>query len=273
MEKMTFSKGLRDGLPIGLGYLSVSFAYGMMSVMAGLPLWLAVLTSLTNLTSAGQFAGTQLIMAGGAFTEIAITTMIINARYFLMSMSLSQKVARDMTIRERMAISFGVTDEIFGVASAQKAELTAAYMGGLIALPLVGWTLGTFLGGAATSLLPQSLSNALGIALYGMFIAIVTPVARKSRPVLITALLAILMSVLFRYLPFVSGLSVGWRIILITVAVSAFAAWKFPVEDEVQAGDNRSGEAVDKASDPLSGEAVDRAGGNGSGDDQEGGAR
>ena len=235
--KEDIKEGLRDGLPIGLGYLSVSFAYGMMTVMSGLPLWFAVLTSLTNLTSAGQFAGTQLVVAGGTLAEIAVTTLVINARYFLMSMSLSQKVAREMTIRQRLAVSFGVTDEIFGVSSARTAELTAAYMGGLIALPVAGWTLGTFLGGAATGLMPQSLSNALGIALYGMFIAIVVPDARKSRPVLITALLAVLLSVLFRHLPVISGLSSGWRIIIITVAVSAFSAWRFPIEDRSHTDD------------------------------------
>ena len=236
-------EGLKDGLPIGLGYLSVSFAYGMMTVMSGLPLWFAVLTSLTNLTSAGQFAGTRLVVAGGTFAEIAVTTLVINARYFLMSMSLSQKVAREMTLRQRMAVSFGVTDEIFGVASARAAELTAAYMGGLIALPVVGWTLGTFLGGAATSLMPQKLSNALGIALYGMFIAIVVPDARKSRPILITVLLAVFLSVLFRNLPGISMLSSGWRIIIITVAVSVFAAWKFPI-GEVSRDDEDSTAAI-----------------------------
>ena len=245
MSEMNYTKGLKDGLPIGLGYLSVSFAYGMMTVMAGLPLWFAVLTSFTNLTSAGQFAGTQIVVAGGAFAEIALTTLIINARYFLMSMSLSQKVAHDMTIRQRMAISFGVTDEIFAVGSAQTAELTAAYMGGLITLPVVGWTLGTFLGGAATNLLPLMLSNALGIALYGMFIAIVTPVARKSRPVMITALLAIALSVAFRYAPFISALSSGWRIIIITVAVSAFAAWKFPIEDAAEVTEESEAAAME----------------------------
>lgn len=232
MKKEEFVRGLQDGVPICLGYLSVSFAYGMMAVNSGMPIWSTVLISISNLTSAGQFAGTNLILAGGTFLEIAMTTLIINIRYFLMSLTISQKVEQEMTMPQRLAISFGITDEIFAVSMQYPKELTAAYMVGLIITPVFGWTMGTFLGGVLTSLMPQMISNALNIALYGMFIAIIIPPAREEKAVLFTVILAIIMSVIFYYLPLLSFLSGGWGIIIITVIVSAIAAWLFPAKDK-----------------------------------------
>ena len=157
MKKREFIRGLRDGFPVCLGYFSVSVAFGMTAVLSGMPLWAAVLISLTNLTSAGQFAGTNLLIAGGTMAELAVTTLIINIRYFLMSLSVSQKVERQMSIPKRLAVSFGITDEIFAVSSAQHpGALTGAYMAGLILTPVLGWTGGTLAGAA-------SLSNAGGI--------------------------------------------------------------------------------------------------------------
>ena len=231
MKKEEFAEGLRDGVPICLGYLSVSFAYGMMAVNSGMPIWSTVLISLSNLTSAGQFAGTNLILAG-SFLEIAMTTFIINIRYFLMSLTMSQKVKQEMTMPQRLSISFGITDEIFAVSMQHPRELTASYMAGLIITPVAGWTAGTFLGGVLTSLMPQILSNALNIALYGMFIAIIVPPAREQKAVLFTVVLAIGMSVIFAYVPVLSLLSGGWGIILITIVVSAVAAWLFPMKEE-----------------------------------------
>lgn len=227
-----FRQGLRDGLPICLGYLSVSFAYGMKAVLAGLPVWIVTVISLSNLTSAGQFAGTNLILSGGSYLEIGLTTLIINLRYLLMSLSMSQKVEEKMTFRQRLAVSYGVTDEIFAVSMQRPRELSAWYMAGLILTPVIGWTSGTFLGGAATSLLPDTLSSALGIALYGMFIAVIVPPAKKSKPVLFTVLLAVFFSVLFHYVPFFEVLSGGWGIIVITIVVSGIAAFLFPIQDE-----------------------------------------
>ena len=162
-------------MPICLGYFSVSAAYGMTAVLSGLPLSAAVVISLTNLTSAGQFAGTNLILAGGTYAELIISMLIINSRYFLMSLSMSQKVEEKMSWIRRFAVSFGITDEIFAVSMQRKGPLSAPYLAGLIAGPLIGWTGGTLAGGALTKLLPVSVSNALGIALYGMFIAVVVP--------------------------------------------------------------------------------------------------
>lgn len=230
--KKEFMLGIRDGIPICLGYFSVSVAFGMTAVMAGMPLWAAVLISLTNLTSAGQFAGSNLMIAGGGMAELGLTTLIINMRYFLMSLSVSQKVEEKMTMRQRLAVSFGITDEIFAVSMQHKEELSAVYMAGLILTPVIGWTGGTLAGGAATSLMPEVLSSALGIALYGMFIAIIIPPAREERSVLFTVVLAIAASLAFTYLPGLKELTGGWSIIIITILVSGLAAWLFPREEK-----------------------------------------
>ncbi|MDO4294538.1 MAG: AzlC family ABC transporter permease [bacterium] len=240
MKNQIFSQGLRDGLPICLGYFSVSFAFGMNCVVSGFPLWAATLASLTNVTSAGQFAGVNLILADGSYLELAITTLIINIRYFLMSLSLSQKTDASMPLWQRLLVSFGITDEIFAVSMQHTGNLTAPYMAGLIATPLLGWVLGTFCGGAITSRMPQSLSSALGIALYGMFIAIVVPPAKKEKSILFTALLALILSCLFSWLPALKQLSGGWSIIVITLFVSALAALLFPLPTEHATEDTES---------------------------------
>ena len=229
MKNCAFSQGIRDGIPICLGYFSVSFAFGMTCVVSGFPLWAAVLTSASNLTSAGQFAGVNLILAEGTYLELAITTLIINIRYFLMSLSMSQKTDASMSLLQRFLVSFGITDEIFAVSMQHFGTLTASYMAGLIITPVLGWTLGTFCGGAITSLMPQSLSSALGIALYGMFIAIIIPPAKKEKPILFTVILAILFSLAFTYLPVLKQLSSGWGIIFITIIVCIIAAILFPI--------------------------------------------
>lgn len=204
----------------------------MTTVLVGMPLWAAVLISLTNLTSAGQFAGANLMLAGGNMMELGLTTLVINIRYFLMSLSVSQKVERKMSMKERLAVSFGITDEIFAVSMQHKGELSTPYMAGLIITPILGWTGGTLAGGAATSVMPEALSSALGIALYGMFIAVIVPPAREERSVLFTVILAILASLAFAYLPVLRNLGSGWSIIIITIAVSAVAAWLFPRKPE-----------------------------------------
>ena len=181
--KKTFYEGLKSGIPIGLGYLPVSFTFGFLEVSGGLPVWVAVFISLTNLTSAGQFAGTILILAGAGYFEVALTTFVINLRYMLMSLSLSQKLDEKTGTGARLALAFGITDETFVVSSLHSGILKASYMLGLITMPILGWNLGTWLGGAISAVLPQALQNAMGIALYAMFIALILPAARKSRSV------------------------------------------------------------------------------------------
>lgn len=231
MKKQEFLEGARDGLPICLGYFSVSMAFGLTAVLSGVPAWAAVVISLTNLTSAGQFAGMNLLAAHGALLEVGLTTLIINIRYFLMSISVSQKVEQKMTMKERLALSFGITDEIFAVSMQRDRELTGAYLGGLMLTPIVGWTLGTLTGAVATSFMPEILSNAFGIALYGMFIAVIVPPAREKKSVLFAVLLAVAASVACSILPGIRRLSSGWTIILITVAVCGIASWLYPIEE------------------------------------------
>ncbi|NLJ31285.1 MAG: AzlC family ABC transporter permease [Clostridiales bacterium] len=235
-EPLTWGKGIRDGLPICLGYLSVSFAFGMMATQGGMSPWVALLISMSNLTSAGQVAGTALILSGGLYLEIAVTTFVINIRYMLMSLSLSQKIDGAMGTLQRLALSFGVTDEIFAVSMQQKGELGARYLSGLMLTPYLGWSAGTLLGATATGLLPAAVRTALNIAIYGMFLAIIVPPARHSRPVALVIAIAVAMSCLFRWTPGLNRVSTGWVIILCAVAASAFAALRYPVhETEAQA--------------------------------------
>lgn len=203
----------------------------MMATEGGLPIWIAVLISMTNLTSAGQFAGTALILSGGSLVEIAITTFVINIRYMLMSLSLSQKTDESFTLPKRLALSFGVTDEIFAVASGHR-RINAAYLAGLISMPYLGWAFGTLLGASVTGLLPPLLRSALGIAIYGMFLAIIVPPAKKMRPVAVTVALAAGLSCLFYYTPGLNLLSSGWVIILCAVVAAGFAAWRYPVPED-----------------------------------------
>lgn len=227
----SFRKGIEDGIPIGLGYLSVSFTFGMMAVSNGVPVEVAVLISLTNVTSAGQFSGLSLILAHGSYIELALSQFIINLRYALMSLSLTQKVDHRMKTHERAMIAYGVTDEIFALASSTYERVGKWYMAGLIAFPVACWTLGTFLGGAASTLLPEDIRGALGIAIYGMFLAIILPPAKKLRSVRIVLLLSIAMSCLFAALHTLLPISSGFVIILCTLAASAFGAYFFPITE------------------------------------------
>jgi predicted branched-subunit amino acid permease len=226
---LNFKKGVKDGLPIGLGYFAVSFAFGVSVVGQGLPQLIAVLMSATNLTSAGQFAGAGLMIAGSSFFDIGLTTFVINLRYLLMSLSLSQKVERNISVPTRMAMSFGITDEIFAVAMQEKGMVRPAYFFGLLFLPYWGWALGTLIGATAIELLPLIVRSALGIAIYGMFLAIIIPPARDEKPMLYIVLFGALVSCLLEFLPLFQNLSGGWKIIICAVLASALAAKLWPV--------------------------------------------
>ncbi len=232
MNRTAFKNGIKDGIPICLGYFSVSAAFGISAVKMGIPIWLTVLMSLTNLTSAGQFAGATLLASGGAYVELIVTMLIINARYFLMSLSVSQKVDSRFTTPKRLIASFGITDEIFAVSMQKPKELSFTYMVGLIITPVLGWTFGTLTGAVATSLLPEVLSDAMGIALYGMFIAIIIPPAREHKNVMVAVLMAIAASYAFAYIPWLNQISGGWSVIIITLVVSAIASVLFPIEEK-----------------------------------------
>lgn len=232
--KGKFAKGFRDGLPIGLGYISVSFAFGMMAVQGGLSVWQAVLISLTNVTSAGQFAGLNLMLAGAPLLEMALTQLVINIRYALMSLALSQRLDGSMTLIHRLCFSFCNTDEVFAVASGQPEKVGRTYLYGLITLPFLGWALGTLLGAVAGTILPEGIRLALGVAIYGMFVAIVIPPAKKIRSVRVVVLCAVFMSCAMRCLPLLREVSSGFAIIICAVGASALGAWLFPVKEEAE---------------------------------------
>ena len=232
MKRQDFQYGLRDGVPIALGYFFVSFSFGIMALKGGLNVLQAAITSLTNMTSAGQFAGLQIIIAGGTLLEMAATQLIINLRYALMSLSLSQKLSGNVTLWQRFIIAFANTDEIFAVAMSHNRELTFSYMVGLQILPIIGWTSGTACGAVAGSMLPVAINSALSVALYGMFLAVVIPAAKKTRPVLLMALLAAAISCILYYVPLFQGISAGMSIIICTVAASVVGAIVFPVKEE-----------------------------------------
>ena len=224
-----FRKGAFLGLPIALGYLPVSFAFGIKAVANGIaPIWVIII-SMTNVTSAGQVAAVDIIGAIGTYAEIALTTLVINMRYMLMSISLTQKM-RKFSMGKKLATAFGVTDEIFAVSSTYDGELTFPLMMGLIAVPYAGWAVGTALGAFAGGLLPEFLANAMEISLYAMFIAIIVPAVKKDVKVMFALSLAVaISSVMYFLTPFISS---GWVIIIAAISASALGATFFPRKEE-----------------------------------------
>ena len=234
MVQNSFSKGVKDGIPIALGYLSVSFTFGITAALQGLPVWFALAISMTNLTSAGQFAGIGLIGSGATFLEMALTQLTINMRYALMSLSLTQKFSNGVKFIDRFWIAFVNTDEIFAMASGQKGSVGKKYMLGLASLPYIGWALGTLLGAAAGNILPEIVRNAMGIAIYGMFLAIIIPVAREKRSVAAVVAVAVAMSCAFYWIPALASVSSGFVIIICAVVAAVFGALIFPVEESAK---------------------------------------
>jgi len=231
-ENQNFKMGVRDGIPIGLGYLSVSFAFGIFAVGSGLTVWQTVLISMLNLTSAGQLAGVPIISAHGSYVELALTQLVINLRYSLMSVSLSQRLGKSVRMRDRFLISFANTDEVFAVASGRGEMLGRRYFHGLIIPPYLGWTLGTLLGAVSGNILPVIIISALGIAIYAMFVAIVVPQIKSNIKTALAVAFAILLSCTFEYVPVLNKVPAGFVIIICAVAVSALFALIAPIPDE-----------------------------------------
>ncbi|MCR5640136.1 MAG: AzlC family ABC transporter permease [Lachnospiraceae bacterium] len=232
-----FLCGAKDSTPIAIGYLSVSFTFGIMAAKAGFSPWVAGLISLVNVTSAGQFAGLQLMIAGTTYVEMFLTQLVINLRYALMSLSLTQKLSRDCHTIKRLVMAFGVTDEIFAVSVSRNRPVTFPYMLGLEIPPILCWAAGSVLGGIANNLLPASVQSALGLALYAMFIAIVMPPARKNPHIAIVAGIALTISCILRFVPVLKQISSGFAIIICTVVAAGIGALLFPVEN-AQGGDS-----------------------------------
>jgi predicted branched-subunit amino acid permease len=232
MNLESFKRGIHDGIPIGLGYFVVSFAFGLMAVGGGLTCAQAVLISLTNVTSAGQFAGLEIIFASGSYWEMALTQLIINLRYCLMSFSFSQKIRRDVPFFHRYLVAFGMTDEIFGISASQSGKVHPCYNYGAMCVAIPGWTLGTLCGAISGNLLPDFIISALSVAIYGMFLAIIIPPARENRAVLGVVVSAMILGCIFAAAPVLNKISSGFSIILITLIVAGCAAYFCPVEEE-----------------------------------------
>ena len=235
MNWNAYRTGVRKGLPVGVGYFSVSFGFGALTAAQGIRTLDAAMISATNLTSAGQFAGLTLILASVGLWELILTQLVINSRYALMSLALSQRMGKHIGFLPRLVIAFFNTDEIFALAMAEKEPLSTSFMLGLGLTPILGWIGGTLCGALAGSVLPPAIRTALGVMLYGMFIAIVVPPAKEKKPVLIAALLALVASCLMRWMPVLNRISAGVAIVIATVASAAVCAWLFPVEEKEQA--------------------------------------
>ncbi len=228
-QAYTFRNGLRDGIPVCLGYLPVSFGFGIAVVAAGLHPLIAWLISATNETSAGQFAGLTIMLASGPLLEMALTQLIINIRYSLMAISLSQRLDASFTTPWRMLLAFSITDEIFAIASTKQERVGVKYFAGLATTPYLGWTVGTLLGALAGTLLPPVIRDSLGLMLYGMFLAIILPPARRERGVLFAIFVSVGISCILYYVPFFDFISSGFALIISAVIGAALAAWLFPV--------------------------------------------
>ena len=225
-----FKKGLRLGIPIGLGYLSVSFAFGILAVSKGFEWWQAVIISMTTVTSAGQLAAVDIMMSPGRYIEMLLSQLTINVRYSFMSVSLSQKTAGEFRGIKKWLLGFFMTDEIFAVASTQK-EVSSALFSGLAVMPYLGWTAGTLLGSIMGNVLPNNVMDALSLAIYGMFIAIVVPDAKKSVKLLSVVAVAIGLSLAFYYVPFLSSISSGISVCICAISAALFGALFFPIKE------------------------------------------
>lgn len=232
MNWKEYKTGVGRGLPVGMGYFSVSFGFGAMAVVQGVKALDATLISITNLTSAGQFAGLTLIVASATLWEMVLTQLIINSRYALMSLALSQRMGEKIGFFPRLLIAFFNTDEIFALAMARMEPLTVPFLLGLGTLPIIGWSLGTLCGALAGSVLPMNIRAALGVMLYGMFIAIVVPPAKQDKKILASVVIALIFSCLFAWLPYLKNVSSGITIVVCTAATAAICALLFPIEEK-----------------------------------------
>lgn len=231
-KKSQFLRGMKDGVPIALGYLAVAFSLGIIAKKAGVTPFQGFLASFLCNASAGEYAGFTLIAAGASYIEMALTTLVANARYFLMSCAESQRLSPKLGLGHRLLIGFDLTDEIFGISIAREGYIHPFYPYGAMAVAIPGWSVGTMLGIIAGSVLPGRLVNALGVALYGMFFAIIIPPARKEKKIAGIIIVCFALSYLFSVLPGLSQLSEGTRTIILTVAIASAAALLFPRKPE-----------------------------------------
>lgn len=232
-SRRAFCDGMRDGFPIALGYFAVAFSLGIAARHAGFTPMQGFWASLLNNASAGEYAAFTLIAAKATYWEVAVITLIANARYLLMSCALAQRFAPGTPFWHRLVIGYDVTDELFGITIARHGHLNPYYTYGAILLAAPGWAVGTALGIMAGNALPLRVVSALSVALYGMFLAIIIPPARKNYIIAGLVALSFALSLACNYLPGISAMSDGTRTILLTVVISAAAAVLFPVKDQL----------------------------------------
>lgn len=227
----TYREGLHDGIPIALGYFAVAFSLGIICRASGFSVLQGFLASLLNNTSAGEFAAISIIGSGATYMEVAMVTLIANARYLLMSCALSQRFDASTPFVHRLGVAFAVTDELFGIAIARPGMLNPWYYYGAMSLAIPGWASGTALGIIAGSELPARLVSALSVALFGMFLAVIIPPAKQSRVILSIVLISFAASFIAQYWSVLAAFSSGTRTIILTVAIAAGAAVLRPVQD------------------------------------------
>ena len=232
-KSLNFSRGIHDGIPIALGYFAVSFTLGIAAKNAGFTPLQAMIVSLTNNASAGEFAGFTLISQHASYIELSVMILVANARYLLMSCALSQKLSSDVSLLHRFFIGYDVTDEIFGICINTPGKLNPYYAYGAMAIAIPGWSIGTYLGVLMGNILPLNIVSALSVGLYGMFIAIIIPPARKNKILAGLILISMLMSFAFTKIPVICNIPSGTKIIILTVLLSAIAAVLFPVKEDV----------------------------------------
>lgn len=237
-EQNSFLKGIKDGIPICLGYLSISFAFGIFACSSGLSVIEALLMSMTNLTSAGQLAAVPIIASGGTLAELLVSQVVINLRYALMSVSLSQRLGKSVRLIDRFLMGFAITDEIFAVSYSNKGTIGKKYFYGLMVAPYIGWSGGTLLGACAGNILPEIVVSALGIAIYGMFIAIVMPKVKTERTTALCVVLAIILSCIFYFVPVLNTIPSGFTIIICATASSLLFAFIAPLSISEEDDDN-----------------------------------
>lgn len=233
--KNSFIRGLKSGIPIGLGYLSVSFSFGIMAVSMGFHWWQAVIISMVTVTSAGQLAGIGIMVNPGQYIEMLISQLTVNVRYSFMAISLSQKTDSKFKGIYRWLLGFFITDEIFAVASNEES-VSRSFFTGLSLIPWLGWTMGTLMGALLGNILPDELMSALCIAIYGMFVAIIAPKAKKSLSLLIVVVIALAMSCIFYYAPVLNEISSGISISVCAILAALIGAFIFPVKEEAENG-------------------------------------
>lgn len=231
-----YKKGLVDGIPIALGYFAVAFTLGIVAKNSGLSAFQAMLAAALTNASAGGYAGFTLIGENASFLEMALTQLVVNARYLLMACALSQKLSPKTSTLHRSLIAFDVTDEIFGISVSVKGNLNPFYNYGAMTVSIPGWALGTLLGVIMGNILPDSVVSALSVGLYGMFLAIIIPPARKNKVIAVLVIVSMALSFVFSKMPVLSGISSGMRVIILTVVISLAAAYLFPVEEEEEDG-------------------------------------